>query len=72
MNYLFKTNINCGNCLRSVTPFLDDTDHIVSWHVDLESPDRILTVEGDEKLKAHDVVVAVDEAGFDARPLAGN
>ncbi|WP_116125312.1 heavy-metal-associated domain-containing protein [Lewinella sp. IMCC34183] len=67
--YLFKTNINCGNCLRSVTPFLNENEHIKSWQVDLDSDDRILSVEGDDKLTAHDVTVSVDEAGFDAREI---
>jgi copper chaperone len=34
----FKTNINCNNCIRSVTPFLNEIDSIEEWKVDIENP----------------------------------
>ena len=39
----FKTNINCSNCLAKVTPSLNHKEGIVSWNVDLDNPDKILT-----------------------------
>jgi copper chaperone len=60
----FKTNINCGNCVRSVTGFLNDVDAIEKWEVDTANPDKILTVEG-EDLDPDAVIEAVEEAGFD-------
>lgn len=60
----FKTNINCGGCLKSVTPPLNELENIESWKVDIENPDKILEVmleSGDEQ----DVVKAVTEAGFE-------
>ena len=59
----FKTNINCGGCLKSVTPHLNELDSIESWKVDIENPDKILQVEleGDE----NEGVKAVIEAGFE-------
>jgi copper chaperone CopZ len=46
MNTLkFKTNINCSGCLSKVTPFLNEEKNIKKWDVNLESDDRILTVE---------------------------
>ncbi|MEQ8626953.1 heavy-metal-associated domain-containing protein [Ekhidna sp.] len=59
----FKTNINCGGCLKSVTPHLNELDSIESWKVDIENPDKILEVrlEGDQ----NEVVKAVTEAGFE-------
>ena len=59
----FKTNINCGECLKSVTPHLNELDSIESWKVDIENPDKILEVrlEGDQ----NEVVKAVTEAGFE-------
>jgi copper chaperone CopZ len=59
----FKTNINCGNCVRSVTGFLNEVEGIVQWEVDTANPDKILTVEGD--MLAEAVVEAVEDAGFD-------
>jgi copper chaperone len=60
----FKTNINCGNCVRSVTGFLNEVPAIESWSVDTDNPAKILTVVG-TSLKAEQVIAAVEEAGFD-------
>ncbi len=59
----FKTNINCNNCIRSVTGFINDVDGIQNWEVDTDNPDKILTVEGDFDIEA--IVEAVEDAGFD-------
>jgi copper chaperone CopZ len=67
MKLKFKTNINCGNCIRSVSGFLNDIKNI-SWEVDTTSPDKILTVEG-ENLNKKEIVDAVENAGFDINEL---
>ena len=64
----FKTNINCGSCVRSVTPFLDDLSGVTIWRVDVEQEDKILTVEGD--VPVADILRMVEEAGFDIEPVA--
>ncbi|SEQ57693.1 heavy-metal-associated domain-containing protein [Neolewinella agarilytica] len=65
----FKTNINCGGCLRGVTPVLDGKEAIKHWEVDLKSPDRTLTVET-EALTADEVRAVVADAGYVAEPFA--
>ena len=65
----FRTNINCDNCIRSVTPFLNSVDSIDEWKVDIENPDKILTIEsgnGSDK----DVVGAVEKAGFEIQKFS--
>lgn len=64
MKIQFKTNINCGNCVRTVTGFLNDVKGIEKWEVDTDNPDKILTVQGAE-VTAAAVIEAVEEAGFD-------
>ena len=60
----FKTNINCGGCLKSVTPHLDELDNVDSWKVDINNPDKILEVKLEDG--NDDVVVsAVKKAGFE-------
>ena len=59
----FKTNIQCGNCLSKVTPKLNEQAGIQSWAVDLQDPNRTLTVET-EALEADDIRKAVLKAGF--------
>lgn len=60
----FKTNINCGNCVRTVTGFLNEVKEIESWEVDTANPEKVLTVKGD-KIDSGKVIEAVEEAGFD-------
>lgn len=59
----FKTNINCGGCIKSVTPALNQEAGAGNWQVDTANPDKILTVSG-EQLTAAQVVRAVEGAGF--------
>ena len=60
---LFKTNIQCGNCLSKVSPKLNEQSGIHTWQVDLQDPDRTLTVETDA-LNPEDIQKAVLKAGF--------
>ncbi|MGR3809146.1 heavy-metal-associated domain-containing protein [Jiulongibacter sp. NS-SX5] len=63
MKQQFKTNINCGNCIKTVTPFLNQLDEVDGWKVDTENPDKILTVEGDD-FTAEEIIQTLDKAGF--------
>ncbi|TVR37328.1 MAG: copper chaperone [Cryomorphaceae bacterium] len=63
--FKFKTNINCGSCIRSVTPFLNELDEVDSWRVDTDNPEKILSVEMDEENPSL-VQKAVSDAGFTA------
>jgi copper chaperone len=62
----FKTNINCGSCIKSVTPFLNALDEVETWHVNTESPEKVLTVETDLSADdmAQEVIATVSAAGF--------
>jgi copper chaperone len=44
----FKTNVKCKNCVSTISPYLDESDKISEWNVDIENPDRILTVTGND------------------------
>ena len=37
----FRTNLNCGNCVAAVTPYLNGDPAIKSWRVDTANPGRI-------------------------------
>lgn len=63
--YKFKTNINCGNCIKSVTPFLNELLNVEEWQVNTDHPDKILTVVlDDDNIGA--VEQAIAESGFSA------
>ena len=61
----FKTNINCGDCIGKVTPYLDGNEHIESWKVDTNNPDKILTVSGDD-ITPDIVINTINDTGFNA------
>ena len=63
MEVKFKTNINCGSCIKSVTPFLNEVDNIDLWKVDTDNDDKILTVTLDDE-DAKTVIEAVEKAGY--------
>lgn len=68
MNTLtFKTNIKCTGCLSKATPFLDQAAGENNWEVDIQDPDKILTVSSEDTDSAT-VQSALEEAGYKAEP----
>ena len=65
----FKTTIQCNSCLSKVTPKLNEILKEQSWSVDLESDDRILTVNNDN-VSVDVVVSAVKSVGFEIEELS--
>ena len=61
--YQFKTSINCANCVKLVTMYMEEVPQLSHWQVDTANPDKILTVTGDG-LEAEAVIEKVKEAGF--------
>jgi copper chaperone len=59
----FKTNINCGGCIKAVTPTLNQAVGANNWQVDTANPDKLLTVSGELSTPAQ-IVKAVEDAGF--------
>lgn len=66
----FKTNIKCSGCLAKVTPFLNATAGEDNWEVDLQSPQKTLTIISEEQLTDSGVINAVQQAGFTAERLS--
>lgn len=64
----FKTNINCGNCIAKVKPFLNEIQGIQNWEVDTNNPNKILTVEV-ENVSAETIIDAVEDLGFDIEKI---
>ena len=64
----FKTNIECSNCEARVKPFLDKKEGVVSWQVDTNSPDKVLTVET-ENQEANDIIKTIKRTGFVAEEM---
>ena len=63
----FKTNAKCGGCVNKIGSELSRKVLPKDWSIDLNSPDRVLTVQTD--LPAETIVSLVNTAGFKAGPL---
>ncbi|MGE3262340.1 MAG: heavy-metal-associated domain-containing protein [Bacteriovoracia bacterium] len=59
----YRTNLNCGKCLATVTPFLNGENSIVSWELDIQDQRKPLTIRA-EKVNDGAVRSAVEKAGF--------
>jgi copper chaperone len=60
----FKTTIKCNGCIKAVTPFLDKSNNIQKWNVNLENPERTLTVETEGN--SDEIKELLIEAGYNA------
>lgn len=65
----FKTTINCGGCVATVTPHLNQIKGIEKWSVDTTNPQKILTVET-SGLEPVVIIEKLKEAGYKAELLA--
>jgi copper chaperone len=66
-SYKFKTNINCGGCITSVTPYLNELKD-AEWTVDTDDKRKVLEVKT-ESLTQKEIIDKVHEAGYEAQPL---
>jgi copper chaperone len=61
----FKTNVNCGGCIATITPHLNQIKGIEKWSVDTTNPLKILTVETDG-MSSKEIVELIKKAGYKA------
>ena len=67
----YITNIQNKDSLSKVSDILDNHLDVISWQVDTFHPERILTVETDERITL-DLIPLMDEKGVDIQPLEQN
>ena len=65
----FKTTIKCAGCLAKVTPALNETVGEDNWEVNIQTPDKVLTIASDEEVNEEGVVKAVGKLGYKAERL---
>ena len=65
----FKTTIKCSGCLAKVTPVLNETVGEDNWEVDIQAPDKVLTIASEDEVNPADVVKAIEGAGYKAERL---
>lgn len=62
--FTFKTNINCAGCIAKIAPILDAEKEIISWKVDVQNPNKILTVVS-SGIGEDEIIEIVKKKGFD-------
>ena len=65
----FKTNIKCSGCIAKVTPVLNELAGSDNWEVDINRPEKILTVSA-TGLTEEAIKTAVEKAGFKAEKIS--
>ena len=61
-----KTNIKCGGCVATVTPYLNQAVGEGNWQGDIQNPDKVLTVSTNDAALVEE---AVEKAGYTAGQL---
>ncbi|MFN6945908.1 MAG: copper chaperone [Cytophagaceae bacterium] len=64
----FKTDIDSKRALAGLMPLLDREEMISKWKLDVDSPEHILNVSGDE-ITPEMVIKIVRESGYEAELL---
>ena len=64
----FKTNIKCSGCIAKVTPVLNGLAGEDNWEVDINKPEKILTVSANG-LNEEEIKTAIEKAGFKAEKI---
>lgn len=65
----FKTNIKCGGCIATVTPYLNDVPNLKSWEVDAATPEKLLTIKVEPELDEGLVIDILEKAGYQAERI---
>jgi len=72
MNTLkFKTNVKCGGCIATVTPYLNQVKGIAGWNVDTTDSLKIMTVET-EGISAEEITLVMKTAGYQAELITAD
>lgn len=66
--FKFKTTMSCSGCVSKVEKFLNEEKGILKWNVDLNSADKILTIETDS-LTPEQVPALLLKAGYKAERI---
>lgn len=65
----FKTTLRCADCVATITPYLDGVIGAGNWAVDMEHPEKLVTVFVSDPGHTIKVQAAFERAGYEAVPL---
>ena len=61
----FKTSMKCSGCVEKIAPALNEMPGRDHWTVDLQHPDKLLTIEGNG-ITENAIKLILEKAGFAA------
>lgn len=59
----YRTSIMCNGCIAKVKPILDSAEGVASWSVNLDTPERILSILPDGVVE-EELLAQLRGAGF--------
>ena len=65
----FKTTIKCSGCVAKATPFLNEAVGEDNWKVDVQNPDKVLSIATEKPCAESQIIKAIQEAGFKAETI---
>lgn len=66
--YIFNTNVKCSGCVQKIEKEFQSHSNISEWNVDLNSPEKSLTVV--TELSQKEVQKLVEKVGFTANLIS--
>jgi len=63
-----KTDLSCKHCVMKVEPILKSTEGVVDYSVDLEHPDRIVSISS-EDADINSLIAGFKNAGYVAEKV---
>ncbi|MCK4991173.1 MAG: heavy-metal-associated domain-containing protein, partial [Bacteroidales bacterium] len=66
-----KTDLHCNSCVNKVEPFLSSNPDIEEYTIDLNHPDKIVSIKGKD-LKGQDLISKFLDAGYHAEVTAAH
>jgi copper chaperone len=66
IEFKYKTNLHGSECIDTITPHLDAVIGLKRWSVDMDDPDKTLTVHVADPGQTITVALAIEKAGYAA------
>jgi len=63
-----KTDLSCKHCIMKVEPILKNTEGVVAYSVDLDDPDRIVSISS-EDADINSLIAEFKKAGYAAKKV---
>jgi len=63
-----KTDLSCKHCVMKVEPLLKNVNGIVDYSIDLEHPDKLVTISSDSA-DINALISGFKKAGYQAKKL---